>query len=227
MSAQCGGTVGKETQDSGEERGGLSLVSAKEERDLQALLDRFAFEVVDIEQFQQRLQDELAALEVRPPALTPDLYFAPTEALEDMRSSTNDAQCSHSVSWGFRADTSTLNKGHPALRRQAMLHADARSCHTCQRQVSDLNLSSRETWRAYRNAHSMAGTISTSSHAAPLKLCGACGVSGRPCGVSGDLIAGGQRARNPGERAPCGARPGQPGRCPGTAGRRQREPGHF
>lgn len=39
-------------------------MSAKEERDLQALLDRFAMEVGDIEDFQQRLQDELAALEV-------------------------------------------------------------------------------------------------------------------------------------------------------------------
>ena len=77
MSAQCGGTAGKDAQDPEEERGRLSLVSAKEERDLQALLDRFAFEVGDIEQFQQRLQDELAALEVRRPALTPTPPFAP------------------------------------------------------------------------------------------------------------------------------------------------------
>ena len=79
MSAQCGGTTGKEAQESEEERVGLSLVSAKEERDLQALLDRFAFEVGDIEQFQQRLQDELAALEVGRPALTLNLQSAPTK----------------------------------------------------------------------------------------------------------------------------------------------------
>ena len=39
-------------------------MSAKEERDLKLLLDRFAFEVGDIDEFQQRLQAELAALEV-------------------------------------------------------------------------------------------------------------------------------------------------------------------
>lgn len=41
-----------------------SLVSAKEERDLAALLDLFALGVGDVEEFQERLQAELAALEV-------------------------------------------------------------------------------------------------------------------------------------------------------------------
>ena len=44
---------------------GGSLVSAKEERDLAALLDLFALGVGDVEEFQERLQAELAALEVR------------------------------------------------------------------------------------------------------------------------------------------------------------------
>ncbi len=57
----------------GEEEGGFgaskagpggSLVSAKEERDLAALLDLFALGVGDVEEFQDRLQAELAALEV-------------------------------------------------------------------------------------------------------------------------------------------------------------------
>ncbi len=42
------------------------LVSAKEERDLAALLDLFALGVGDVEEFQDRLQAELAALEVTP-----------------------------------------------------------------------------------------------------------------------------------------------------------------
>lgn len=40
------------------------MVSAKEERDLQTLLEMFAMGVGDVENFQLRLQDELAALEV-------------------------------------------------------------------------------------------------------------------------------------------------------------------
>ncbi len=44
---------------------GGSLVSAKEERDLAALLDLFALGVGDVEEFQERLQAELAALEVK------------------------------------------------------------------------------------------------------------------------------------------------------------------
>jgi hypothetical protein len=40
------------------------LVSAKEERDLAALLDLFALGVGDVDEFQERLQAELAALEV-------------------------------------------------------------------------------------------------------------------------------------------------------------------
>lgn len=43
---------------------GGSLVSAKEERDLAQLLDLFALGVGDVEEFQDRLQAELAALEV-------------------------------------------------------------------------------------------------------------------------------------------------------------------
>ena len=39
-------------------------MSAKEERDLAALLDLFALGVGDVEEFQERLQAELAALEV-------------------------------------------------------------------------------------------------------------------------------------------------------------------
>ena len=41
-------------------------VSAKEEKDLQTLLEMFALGVGDVEEFQERLQAELAALEVRP-----------------------------------------------------------------------------------------------------------------------------------------------------------------
>ncbi|KAK9813236.1 hypothetical protein WJX72_011232 [[Myrmecia] bisecta] len=43
--------------------GAGSLVSAKEERDLQTLLEMFAMGVGDVEEFQERLQAELAALE--------------------------------------------------------------------------------------------------------------------------------------------------------------------
>ena len=43
-------------------------MSAKEERDLAALLDLFSLGVGDVEEFQERLQAELAALEV--PELT-------------------------------------------------------------------------------------------------------------------------------------------------------------
>ena len=39
-------------------------VSAKEEKDLQTLLEMFALGVGDVEEFQERLQAELAALEV-------------------------------------------------------------------------------------------------------------------------------------------------------------------
>ncbi len=53
--------------ESAREGGGGSLVSAKEERDLAALLDLFALGVGDVEEFQERLQAELAALEVRSP----------------------------------------------------------------------------------------------------------------------------------------------------------------
>ena len=47
-----------------DQEGPASMVSAKEERDLQTLLEMFAMGVGDVEQFQSRLQDELAALEV-------------------------------------------------------------------------------------------------------------------------------------------------------------------
>lgn len=40
------------------------MLSVKEERDLHTLLDMFAMGVGDVDQFQTRLQDELAALEV-------------------------------------------------------------------------------------------------------------------------------------------------------------------
>ena len=46
-----------------------NMVSAKEEHDLQTLLEMFAMGVGDVEHFQLRLQDELAALEV------PELYM--------------------------------------------------------------------------------------------------------------------------------------------------------
>ena len=55
----------------GEDQGGnsegedpASMLSVKEERDLHTLLDMFAMGVGDVDQFQTRLQDELAALEV-------------------------------------------------------------------------------------------------------------------------------------------------------------------
>ena len=40
------------------------MLSVKEERDLHTLLEMFAMGVGDVDQFQARLQDELAALEV-------------------------------------------------------------------------------------------------------------------------------------------------------------------
>ncbi len=56
---------GQDSLDGTDREGPASLVSAKEERDLQTLLEMFAMGVGDVEQFQSRLQDELAALEVR------------------------------------------------------------------------------------------------------------------------------------------------------------------
>ena len=50
--------------DPDEEGNKVSLVSAKEERDLQTLLDKFTVEVHDLADFQQRLQNELTSLEV-------------------------------------------------------------------------------------------------------------------------------------------------------------------
>lgn len=60
------GDEGEGEGDLGPSKGGPggSLVSAKEERDLAALLDLFALGVGDVEEFQDRLQAELAALEV-------------------------------------------------------------------------------------------------------------------------------------------------------------------
>ena len=55
---------GQDSLDGPDRESPASLVSAKEERDLQTLLEMFAMGVGDVEQFQVRLQDELAALEV-------------------------------------------------------------------------------------------------------------------------------------------------------------------
>jgi len=55
---------GQDSLDGADRESPASLVSAKEERDLQTLLEMFAMGVGDVEQFQMRLQDELAALEV-------------------------------------------------------------------------------------------------------------------------------------------------------------------
>ncbi|KAL0020987.1 hypothetical protein WJX77_003610 [Trebouxia sp. C0004] len=54
---------GQDSLDGPDRESPASLVSAKEERDLQTLLEMFAMGVGDVEQFQMRLQDELAALE--------------------------------------------------------------------------------------------------------------------------------------------------------------------
>ncbi|DBA75637.1 TPA: hypothetical protein ACH3X2_009071 [Trebouxia sp. C0005] len=54
---------GQDSLDGPDRDSPASLVSAKEERDLQTLLEMFAMGVGDVEQFQMRLQDELAALE--------------------------------------------------------------------------------------------------------------------------------------------------------------------
>lgn len=56
---------GQDSLNGSDREGPASLVSAKEERDLQTLLEMFAMGVGDVEQFQSRLQDELAALEVQ------------------------------------------------------------------------------------------------------------------------------------------------------------------
>lgn len=45
-------------------RGGPGLVSAREARDLQQLLDMFSMGYSDVEDFQRRLDSELGALEV-------------------------------------------------------------------------------------------------------------------------------------------------------------------
>lgn len=56
---------GAKEDDAGEaDEGSANLVSAKEEKELQALLDMFAMGVGDVDVFQERLQAELAALEV-------------------------------------------------------------------------------------------------------------------------------------------------------------------
>lgn len=51
--------------DPDDESNRTSLVSAKEEQDLQVLLDKFTLEVHDLADFQNRLQGELTSLEVR------------------------------------------------------------------------------------------------------------------------------------------------------------------
>jgi len=61
------GGGGREAGGEGGGAGIAALVSAKEERDLAALLELFALGVGDVDQFQERLQAELAALEVAPP----------------------------------------------------------------------------------------------------------------------------------------------------------------
>jgi len=58
------GGGGREAGGEGGGAGIAALVSAKEERDLAALLELFALGVGDVDQFQERLQAELAALEV-------------------------------------------------------------------------------------------------------------------------------------------------------------------
>ncbi len=76
--ALLGAADGEKGQNGRREGGGegggggiAALVSAKEERDLAALLELFALGVGDVDQFQERLQAELAALEARalPPIL--------------------------------------------------------------------------------------------------------------------------------------------------------------
>ena len=57
----------------GDGEGETSLVSAKEERDLHTLLEMFAMGVGDVDHFQSRLQDELAALEVNAALQLPSL----------------------------------------------------------------------------------------------------------------------------------------------------------
>lgn len=59
---------GQESTLDGDADSMANMVSAKEEHDLQTLLEMFAMGVGDVEHFQLRLQDELAALEV------PELY---------------------------------------------------------------------------------------------------------------------------------------------------------
>ena len=58
-----GGTPDAEMAEAHPAGGAASLVTAKEERDLAALLELFALGVGDVEEFQDRLQAELAALE--------------------------------------------------------------------------------------------------------------------------------------------------------------------
>lgn len=55
---------GDDADDHGKAGDSASMLSVKEERDLHTLLDMFAMGVGDVDQFQARLQDELAALEV-------------------------------------------------------------------------------------------------------------------------------------------------------------------
>lgn len=55
---------GEDQEGNGDGEDPASMLSVKEERDLHTLLDMFAMGVGDVDQFQTRLQDELAALEV-------------------------------------------------------------------------------------------------------------------------------------------------------------------
>ena len=55
---------GEDAGDHGEAGDPASVLLVKEERDLHTLLEMFAVGVGDVDHFQARLQDELAALEV-------------------------------------------------------------------------------------------------------------------------------------------------------------------
>jgi len=99
--ALLGAADGEKGQNGRREGGGegggggiAALVSAKEERDLAALLELFALGVGDVDQFQERLQAELAALEAR--ALPPQPRIMSPGALRSKAQS-----CSLQCQWSF------------------------------------------------------------------------------------------------------------------------------
>ena len=83
-------------------------MSAKEEKDLQTLLEMFALGVGDVEEFQERLQAELAALEVRPCIV---LSLASSNVFKRAQAISENLLLR--VQWGHNADCCSFFKPSP------------------------------------------------------------------------------------------------------------------